>query len=791
LKKTLSKTGSENVNTYTLKATYLGLLHEIGRILDRKSLETLIDDEEILNDTLRLTGSLPADADLPSNSILHLVKMADRIVTRAELRPDESQEVKKADKNINPAIPLSSVFNNLKGNKLSFYYQPTPLAEEINYPTDIPGFAITSNDYRKLADKLKKELSDISFGNSYVNALLSVLEANLSCLPSNTMHMDTADIPLYDHCKLTAAIASCIQEYLSYSNRTEYRFEPSAEDSFYAEKAFLMFSGDFSGIQSFIYNIVSDGALKSLRSRSFFLELTMEHIVDEILEAGGVSRANLIYSGGGHCYILLPNTPQVKENIDMLLKTVNKWLRDGFGTRLYYAWAYTECSANDLMNIPSENAPYEQIFRNLSRQLSAKKMHRYTPEELMELNSATKQDGIRECRICGTEDRLDKDDDICHWCGSFEKLSGRLLQKDLVILVSAQENPECPYIKLPSLSGELYCYFTDVTDAVKLYKEMDIKRFYTKNRSYPQLPNGTKLYMGDYVFDTRIEKLLSEDGMQRIAVLRADVDDLGLAFISGFTRQSPDPKVRNQYNTLSRTAAFSRQLSLFFKYYLNFLLEGKEDTYNIPVESGQNARKKVVTVYSGGDDVFLIGNIKDILESAIMIQDSFSRYTCKTLSISFGIGIYPARYPIYRSAVETEELESLAKSNDGKNSISLFTTGEDHSYRLDIFKKNVLDEKFALLNEFFGYNNADKERGNAFLYRLMHFIKSSDDKINIARYAYLLARMEPIGKNEEYRNLYQKFSNAMYGWILKAQDRKELLTAIYIYIYLTRKRSEQ
>lgn len=54
-------------------------------------------------------------------------------------------------------------------------------------------------------------------------------------------------------------------------------------ENFYNEKAFRMLSLDISGIQKFIYTIHSSGALKMLRSRSFYLEIMMEHMVDELL----------------------------------------------------------------------------------------------------------------------------------------------------------------------------------------------------------------------------------------------------------------------------------------------------------------------------------------------------------------------------------------------------------------------------------------------------------------------------------------------------------------------------
>lgn len=782
------------MNKTTLNVTYSGLLHELGILFDDTELSALIPHSEILEAILSSDRLSSEDSHhMPLNSYAYIINLADKIVTKAERHSDEDSVVQNASKQEAGSIaPLYSVFNVINENNLSYYYHMTALSERINYPEDKPGFVLSSDDYKSLADKLKSELHNFDYHERAINAMLSILETNLAFVPSGKHYMAPTDIPLYDHCKLTAAVASCICEYLSYNDRIDFGKEFSNKDDLNAEKLFLMFHGDFSGIQSFIYNVVFDGALKSLRSRSFFLELTMEHIVDELLAAAGVSRANLIYSGGGHCYLLLPNTKQVIEKINTYLKRVNKWLRESFGTKLYYAYSYTDCSANDLMNIPYEDGPYEQIFRRLSRTISTMKMHRYSPDEIIELNTCLKEDRIRECRICGTEDRLVKEDNICHWCKSFDELSNKILNKKLVILMSDESISiyQKQNIKLPGLYCDVYCYFTDADEAVKLKDYTKIKQIYTKNHSYPALRDAVRLYIGDYVFDPLIDNLVSEEGINKIAILRADVDDLGMAFISGFTRHSADPKIRNQYNTLSRTAVFSRQISLFFKYYLNSLLDGNEGIYNIPVGNEQFRNKRIDTVYSGGDDVFLIGNIKDILETAIMLNNAFSRYTCNTLHISFGIGIYPTKYPIYLSATDTEELESMAKGFDGKNSISLFTANKDHTYKLDIFRKNVLEDKLLQLNKFFSYNGKDQERGTSFLHRLVELIKNSNDRINIARCAYLIARLEPTEAEYEYRKLYQDFSKTVYGWILNPDDRKELLTASYIYIYLTWKRSE-
>ena len=97
-------------------------------------------------------------------------------------------------------------------------------------------------------------------------------------------------------------------------------------------------------------------------------------------------------------------------------------------------------------------------------------------------------------------------------------------------------------------------------------------------------------------------------------------------------------------------------------------------------------------------------------------------------------------------------------------------------------------EKIGALQEYFGNN---EERGMAFLYHLTELLRDYDTKINIARYLYLLSRMEPERESStEVKNAYQKFSEKMYLWSQNPKDRKELLTAIYLYVYLNRKEEE-
>ena len=133
------------------------------------------------------------------------------------------------------------------------------------------------------------------------------------------------------------------------------------------EPAFLLYTADFSRIQRFIYTVHTEGALRSLRSRSFFLELLMEHYMDELLDGCGLTRTNILYSGGGHCYLLLPNTAAVQQTLADWNRAFNGWLNEQFGVQLFLANGWTPCSANDLCNVPAEASPYKATPRQIER----------------------------------------------------------------------------------------------------------------------------------------------------------------------------------------------------------------------------------------------------------------------------------------------------------------------------------------------------------------------------------------------------------------------------------------
>ena len=178
----------------------------------------------------------------------------------------------------------------------------------------------------------------------------------------------------------------------------------------------------------------------------------------------------------------------------------------------------------------------------------------------------------------------------------------------------------------------------------------DAVRSYTKNRLVRTLSPSVNLFVGDYAASNRIEDLADQsEGIRRVAICRMDVDNLGQAFLAGFQQpDQTDPVQRMKYVNLFRAAAFSRQMSLFFKYHINGLLQGL----------------RVSIVYAGGDDVFLVGAWNHTLQAALRIQKHLRSYTCGALTISAGIAMFNEHYSIRAAAKQTAALEELLISAD-------------------------------------------------------------------------------------------------------------------------------
>ena len=292
--------------------------------------------------------------------------------------------------NEHPTGNLENVFNCFGAGEGEPSFFPFALGTEAAlYPEqrshDAPA------DYSAAKTFLRSEMEKNPAENRSVNDILRLAEIAASTIPSSS---DTPDISLYMEAKLTAALSVCLWQYAKEHGNASAE---TADDA----PAFLLASGDLSGIQAFIYTIPSAGALKSLRGRSFYLDVLLENMADEILAACGLGRSCLLYTGGGHFYLLLPNTEAVQGVLTRFVEEANGWFLRHFGNRLYVAMAWEPGTKTELRGGIGE------LYRRVSRQLSQKKFRRYNADQLRAMFSPTSavnatRGGSRECGVCHT-----------------------------------------------------------------------------------------------------------------------------------------------------------------------------------------------------------------------------------------------------------------------------------------------------------------------------------------------------------------------------------------------------
>lgn len=816
------------------------LLHDIGKVCYRTGkrinhsklggdfLEQYLkqneEAERLLNCVRYHHKDYLQKANLDKNDLAYIVYEADNIASGMDRRENEGEE-----KGFDPKLNLDSIFSVFYSDKKIQVANKYPLIykdinKAFNYPRKDISLATNSN-YEALLNKIKSHFITKDINQISINQLLQIIEEGFSYVPSSTNRAEVCDISLYVHSKITSAVASCMKLYFDEQQIQDYKkycFN-SGSKIFRNEKIYLLISGDISGIQDFIYTIPSKGALKTLRGRSLYIDLLLEEFIDEYLEQIGLSRANVLYSGGGHFYILVPNIEDTKKAIDKLQAKMNRWLMENIGINLYLAIGMAECSANNLMKSEVQG----NLFATVNKKLKDDKTIRYSKDEdfLEHIFNVEKEEDTakKECNIChNLVDKLWKynsDEEIaCEFCLNLYKLGQDILTQDLVFVISEEKIDGG--IKIFGKDKDLYMYAVKIED-IDMFKGK-ILRIYSKNNL---LENdlAIRLYLADYSAKNENDEVMTFDdlakssckidkGIKRLGVLRLDVDDLGIAFSSGFVSDKDKIEDNLRYATLSRYADLSKDISMFFKVAINKICAGdltgcidfKEKAFNI-FAIAKAPKRKVNIIYAGGDDLFLVGAWDEVLEVAIDINRAFKQFTNGKLTLSAGMAMFSPTYPISKMAEIAGLLVQMSKSKKDKNSIALFgmetnlkANGQlecKHIYTWTDFEMKVCKEKMNYLLARLSFDGDKFNKlsvGKSLIYRLMDLIQLADeDKLNIARFAYVLARMQPKqDKDEQKRKVYEDFVSKMYQWINNNEDKKQLATALNLLVYYLRDKKE-
>lgn len=590
---------------------------------------------------------------------------------RIALEDDETGDPLK--ERLQSVFQKVSLGNHKIENNYRYHLKPLSLDRKNMFPMVIPSDTSLKGEYEDLWKEFVKELSNISTINlsSYINSLYYLLWKYTWCIPS-AAYKDEPDISLFDHLKTTAAIAGCM--FVKKKSKETDR------------KEFLLLGGDISGIQKFIYKITSSqgvkGVSKRLRGRSFYLTLLQEVIATYLINKLSLSIPHLLFCGGGRFEILVPNTEIVRKNINTVSTQINKWLFKEYGGELGLVLSWVDADHKGIKD-------YSNLLKNLSDKLSNEKRGKFKnlfEEDGFWLESRTSKEEIRVCRSCNTKIVLKgENEEICDLCKTHSDIGGKLPKINYIAFLS-KANDLINGISVPfGEFGNVYLLDEYSKEYYEIPEVITIQRLNDTTSIFRFIGNTAPVALKSFQQETEEDEeeftqkgnVLTYETMadmsigdKRISILKMDVDYLGLIFAIGLPEQQ---------KSVSRVSALSRGMDWFFNGYLNEICKTVfEDWKRNANDAGWAEKADMIEnifyiVYSGGDDLLVIGPWSEIPKLAQAIRNEFKAYTCNNSDINLSAGIYfcKPKFPISISTINAgEQLEE--SKNGGRNRITCF-----------------------------------------------------------------------------------------------------------------------
>lgn len=535
------------------------------------------------------------------------------------------------------------------------YCKMLPLEKDAILSTD--NAKISKELYKKHWDSFEQDFNSLASLDypHFILALESLLERYWWCIPSATN--TDADVSLFQHAKTTAAFAAVLYRY----HETDTALSISLKN--HETKKYKIISGDISGIQKYIFDLkTTENNAKLLRAKSFELLAISKILCDYIVKNFDVSSANIITFAGGKFMLLLPNTEKVNRLLPQLQLEIEEYFLKEFAGKLAVIISDgVDACYNDCMQ-QNAQALFNHIGYNADccKQKKMQKALKRNGAILHEFYSKLQKNG--ECPQCGIFPANGIDTDGIRPCKNCEDLEsiGRHLVKSETISFNSE--------KLQSF-GDMVNFSPSRNKGKVMYSINDFKPgspcMYLPY--YAPQKQDTTLYTFEELADKSCAK---EKGNKKIAMFKADVDNLGLIFSSSLGERL----------SFSRYADLSFTLNYFFSSYYDYFVS------NHPVY-----KEKIYTVFSGGDDICVLGSWDAIIDFACDFHDKFEEFTNKNpdVTLSAGIVLSNAKVPVRNIADNAEKALEKSKNSTNKNSVTLFNT----TVSWNEFKKNIDDGK--------------------------------------------------------------------------------------------------
>ncbi|WP_297446749.1 type III-A CRISPR-associated protein Cas10/Csm1, partial [Desulfurobacterium sp.] len=513
-----------------------------------------------------------------------------------------------------------------------------------------------------------------------------------SHVPSARVGKVIPDVSLYDHSRTTAVFAAALYLY-----HIENSFEEKAIKDRTASK-FLLISGDFYGIQKFIFRAGGEERhhrAKLLRGRSFQVSLLTDLAAEFICEKLDLTFLSIVLSAAGKFHIIAPNTNKAKEALKEVKEELISWFYKNFHGEAGIGIVYTEASPLQFLNGNFHNLWQYHLKRLEEAKYNRIDIVKYSGKVNGYLDSFDNTLSKPLCPLCGKapsylEVKDEEEYCACKLCYDQAYIGTQLVRGKKLAVVKGtgelkeplfnkyqivfleEENLE-EHAELLAKKGSLVklvefninddgscptkTEFLPINGYVPVYDSDDIKDIRIPENEIPKI-SIPKMF--NHIAQKSLK--LKQDtnnkvscyGVPLLASMKADVDNLGAIFACGLPKE---------LFTLSRLATMSRQLNNFFTLYLPYALKKER----------KGAFKEIYTVFAGGDDLFLIGPWNAIMDLALHIHEKFTLYICENpqMHLSAGIALHKPHTPVDRIAQESEELLKMAKS-EGRNRICIF-----------------------------------------------------------------------------------------------------------------------
>lgn len=653
----------------------------------------------------------------PETPMQWIVTMADRISNGLDrMTFEKSEAIAFQDCKKSRLLPILEslgpdryqAFSNAEA--FQYRYSLAPLSAANIFPNKVGelGQKSAEQEYQSLFNdftlKLKGLLHKENNVALWAQHLDSLLMTYTSMIPAASVGDEVQDVSLYDHARTTAAFAASLFLYHQQTDSLEQKAIQKSD----TEK-FLLVSGDFYGIQDFIFSSGGESQThrsKLLRGRSFAISLFSELAADMLCRRMNLPVLAVVLNAAGKFHLIAPNTAQSLQSIAAVKQEINDWL---------FSISYGQSSigitttpaAPDDFHCPNFIALWEKHIQVMDLKKYQKidlTVHGGTVTTFLDDFNNTLSRGL--CPLCGKRpsaeeaenDRLiyhDEKGSACAICRDHVMLGTHLVKCKRLAVCEPTVKLEKENRLLAPFFGRYQLTFTndpmevaatrgtlfnlwnlDVNNDGILDHRIASRLINGHVPKYRPEDNNDNCLLASARSDEKALDLIAQikegipktfghiavkarhwdkdrcRGTEALGVLKADVDRLGMLFGCGLA---------DDRFTMSRLATISRQVNNFFSLYLPYLLRTTEDFND------------VYTVFAGGDDLFLIGPWNRMADLAHFLQQRFEDFVARNPAITFsaGITVHKPNTPISKLAEASEEALENAKEN-GRNRITVF-----------------------------------------------------------------------------------------------------------------------